>query len=180
MTALPDADAEIAAFHAGERAALERCYRDHFDAALRAASRVLAPVDAETVTHEVFHRLLSSAEMRASFKGGDLGAWLARVTTNLAIDYRRRHAREEELPDALAAPATGGEEEEAALARLLVERFKTEVLPHKWHPLFEARFLRQLSQRDAANELGMRRTTLLYQEHQIRKLLRRFVLQEAR
>ncbi len=97
-----DEDAShLAAFHAGERAALERCYRDHYASVAAAARRILRPVDAETVTHEVFHRLLASAEMRATFRGGDLGAWLSRVTTNRAIDHKRRYAREEPLSPTL-------------------------------------------------------------------------------
>jgi RNA polymerase sigma-70 factor (ECF subfamily) len=179
LNALLGTERELSAFHAGDRATLERCYRDHFGAVARAAARVLGPVDAETVTHEVFHRLIASADMRTSFRGGDLGAWLSRVATNLAIDYRRRLAREQALPDTLPAPERPTEDE-AVAARLLVERFEREVLPPKWRAVFEARFLRQLTQREAASELGVRRTTLLYQEHRIRALLRRFVLREER
>ena len=141
-----------------------------------AAGRVLREVDAETVSHEVFHRLLASPEMRASFGGGNLGAWLARIATNQAIDYRRRHAREEALSPTLAAEAPEEHETDRLAARVLVERFRRERLPAKWHAVFEARFLKQLGQREAAAALGMRRTTLMYQEHRIRGMLRQFVL----
>ena len=42
--------------------------------------------------------------------------------------------------------------------------------------VFEARFVRQLTQREAASTLGISRTTLAYQEHRIRKLLRKHLL----
>ena len=51
-------------FHAGERDALEQCYRDHFERVLAAAARILGSIDAETVTHEVFFRLLDDQKMR--------------------------------------------------------------------------------------------------------------------
>ena len=61
-------------------------------------------------------------------------------------------------------------------ARLLVDRFRREVLPAKWARVFEARFVSGLDQRSAAAQVGISRTTLAYQEIQIRRLLRRFLL----
>ena len=80
----------------------------------------------------------------------------------------------------LAEHLAGGQTdttEEKTEATLIIERFRNEHLPEKWVPVFEARFMLQLSQREAAAKLGMRRTTLAYQEQQIRKRLRRFLLQ---
>lgn len=175
---MEEESSRLAAFHAGDRAALERCYRDHFAAVAAAARRILRPVDAETVTHEVFHRLLASAEMRATFQGGNLGAWLARVATNRAIDHKRRYAREEALSPSLPVTAAQADDDGRLSAKLVVERFREECLPPRWEPVFEARFLKQLGQREAALSLGMSRTTLMYQEHRIRALLRRFVLKD--
>src|SRR5688572_25996951 len=84
----------LAAFHAGERWAIEACYREHVSRVLAAARRVLDEIDAETVTHEVFYRLLSNPKMRESFQGGNLGAWLTQVATRSAIDDLRRRRRE--------------------------------------------------------------------------------------
>ena len=58
----------------------------------------------------------------------------------------------------------------------MIERFRREVLPAKWADVFEHRFLRQLSQAEAAELLGIGRTTLAYQETRVRRLLRRFLL----
>ena len=50
----------------------------------------------------------------------------------------------------------------------------------EWAPVFESRFIKQLPQREAAKELGMPRTTLVYQEQKIRALLQRFLLGDER
>lgn len=171
-----DRDARwLRAFHAGRRDVIEACYREHFAKVVAAAARVLRDVDAETVAHEVFYRLLTDAEMRATFHGGNLGGWLSVVAHRAAIDHLRRLRREAEPLDD-AARADDARASDEVEAKMLVERFRREVLPEKYAALFELRFLRQLPQREAARELGMHRTTLVYQEQRIRELLERFLL----
>jgi RNA polymerase sigma-70 factor (ECF subfamily) len=94
----------------------------------------------------------------------------------------RSRERERTALSSLAtqAAATAESGEDDAFARLVIERFRADVLPAKWAKVFEVRFLHQQSQRDAAAALGMRRTTLAYQELRIRALLRRFVLSGGR
>lgn len=172
-------DQWLAAFHAGDRTTLEDCYREHAPRVVTAARRLVGPVDAETITHEVFYRLLSSPKMRESFHGGNLGAWLSQVAVRSAIDDLRRRRREAPSPDDEGSPAPPAQElDDEVDAKRLVERFRSERLPAEWAAVFEARFLRQLPQRDAARELGIPRTTLVYQEERIRALLQRFLLQE--
>lgn len=167
-------------FHAGDARVLNACYREHFDTVYRAASRVLSGVDAETVVHDVFLRLLSDESVRRSFQGGSLGAWLHTLARNLAVDTVRRRQRERTALDRLAEQPRWDEEpsapEPSLDASLLLERFRRERLPPKWAPVFEARFVRQLSQREAAAALGIRRTTLAYQELRVRRLLEKFLL----
>ena len=173
-------DAWLADFHAGRRRTLEECYKSHYADVARAAERVLGAADSETVTHEVFYRLLTDPEMRQSFRGGNVRAWLVQIAANRAIDVARRLRREEpeeesgvgEAADAALAPRF----DDAVDAKLLVDRFVREALPPAWAGVFDARFMRQLPQREAASELGMPRTTLVYQEQRIRELLRRFLL----
>lgn len=166
-------------FHAGEAEALEGCYREHYEAVDAAVGRLLRGVDRETVVHEVFYRVVSDPGFRRSFHGGNLGAWLATVARNLATDHLRAQARHRGVPldeaGELSHPeADGGAG--AAEARMLVDRFRAEVLPAKWAGVFQARFIEQRDQRDAARQLGMARTTLAYQELRIRSLLRKFLL----
>ncbi|MBL8610271.1 MAG: sigma-70 family RNA polymerase sigma factor [Myxococcales bacterium] len=176
--ALPDLDlAWLDRFHAGERGVLEACYREHVGGVLAKATRILRGVDAETVTHEVFYRLLSDEKTRRGFTGGSFGSWIGRVATNAAIDHHRRRRREVE-GDADTLDADPARFDEEVEAKMLVERFRREKLPEKWAGVFDARFLRQLPQREAAAELGMQRSTLAYQEEQIRALLTAFLLDE--
>jgi len=171
------ADATLAAFHRGDADAIEGCYRDYFEVVENAIRQVLRPADRETVIHEVFWRLLSNPELRRSFQGGSMAGWLSTVTRNLAIDYLRRLTREVPLPAGdphPPVPALDGEID----ARLLLEQFQRERLPAAWRPVFEMRFLRQLSQREAALALKMGRTTLAYRELRIRQSLRAFLMED--
>lgn len=170
----------LARFHAGDARVLNACYREHFDTVYRAATRVLSGVDAETVVHDVFLRLVSDAAVRRAFQGGSLAAWLHTLARNLAVDTVRKRQREQLALARLADEPRWDEEpappEPGLDATHLLERFRQERLPAKWVPVFEARFLRQLSQREAATALGMRRTTLAYQELRVRQLLKKFLL----
>ncbi len=168
----------LAAFHAGDRDTLADCYRDHFDGVERAIGAILNGPDRETVIHEVFTRLIAREELRRSFQGGSVGAWLATVARNAAIDYRRRLARETTASAEAAAGAVDASRwEEAAHARLLVERFRRERLPTAWAAVFDLCFMQQMSQREAARALGLHRTTLAYRELRIRRALRHFLLE---
>ncbi|WP_226994074.1 RNA polymerase sigma factor [Myxococcus hansupus] len=169
----------LARFHAGDAQVLNACYREHFDTVYRAAARILPSVDAETVVHDVFLRLVSDERARRTFHGGSLAAWLHSVAHNLAVDRVRRQRRESDILAQLAAESTAEElspPEPGLDASLLLEHFRQKCLPPKWAPVFEARFIRQLSQREAAATLRIHRTTLAYQELRIRQLLKRFLL----
>jgi RNA polymerase sigma-70 factor (ECF subfamily) len=172
-------DAWLRAFHAGERACLEGCYRDHLATVDRAVGGVLAGADRETLVHEVFFRLLSDASLRQSFSGGTFASWLRVVARNQALDYARRRRLEVSLPDETGAATLAADPPpfEAQLdVRWTLERFRERCLPAKWRAVFDARFIAQHDQPTAARAIGVARTTLAYQEYRIRRLLRRFVL----
>jgi RNA polymerase sigma-70 factor (ECF subfamily) len=172
-----DDAAWLHAFHRGDRSAMERCYRDHFETVEAAIGGILGGADRETVIHELFSRLLANEDLRRSFHGGSLGAWLAMVGRNQAIDYRRRFGRETDLQDR-PADAVAARWQDAADARMLIERFKRESLPPAWVGVFDLCFVQQMSQREAARALGIRRTTLAYREIRIRRELRKFLLED--
>jgi RNA polymerase sigma-70 factor (ECF subfamily) len=165
-------EAFLRAFHDGEKWAIEKTYREHATRVIAAARRLVGPVDAETILHEVFYRLMSNAQTRASFQGGNLGGWLTQVAVRSAIDDLRKRGRE--LP--MEAPEHA-EEPDDLDAKILIDRFRSEVLDPADAPLFEARFIRRLAQREAAKELGIPRSTLVYQEQRVRELLEKFLLQ---
>ncbi len=169
-------------FHAGERDALDECYRNHFRVVETAVGQVLRGADKETVIHDVFLQLLARAELRRGFTGGSFAAWLATIARHQAIDFWRRYRRERSMDQLVASEPVQPFEpfERTVEARLLVDRFRREALPAKWARVFEARFVAGLDQRSAAAQVGIRRTTLAYQEIQIRRLLRRFLLGRGR
>jgi RNA polymerase sigma-70 factor (ECF subfamily) len=165
----------LAQFHAGTRTVLDQCYRDHFDTVWRAVGSQLHGVDQETVVHEVFFRVLFGEAQRRKFEGGSFAGWIYAVARNHARDYLRRIRRErplEEAPERLTLPVS---DDELDWLRF-VERFRRDHLPVKWWAVFDARFVQQLSQREAANTLNMHRTTLVYQELQVRRLLEAVLL----
>ncbi|HRG96368.1 MAG TPA: RNA polymerase sigma factor [Polyangiaceae bacterium] len=180
--AIESAPGWLEAFHRGDRAALEAAYRHHVRSVVDEAARLLRSADAETVAHEVFYRVLTDARMRESFHGGNVGAWLRIIARRAAIDLLRKRRREDGpveddmLTDTPADPTREHEERDA---RVLVERFRAEVLPARYRALFEVRFLGQLAQREAADKLGMSRSTLAYQEERVRDLLKAFLLERA-
>lgn len=180
MSAEVEASSWLADFRAGRRSTLEACYRQHFQSVEAAVGRILSGADKETVVHEVFYRVLADGDMRRSFRGGSLGAWLSTVARNRALDYHRRRSRDTPIDERLHLEVEERSAADTIEARLIVEKFRRDHLPAKWVGVFETRFLRQLNQREAADELGISRTTLAYQEHRVRSLLRRFVSQMER
>jgi RNA polymerase sigma-70 factor, ECF subfamily len=172
----PAGDAWLEDFHEGRRTTIADVYHDHFAAVEAAVGCVLSGADKETVIHEVFFKLIDSANHRQQFQGGSFGAWIATVARNQAIDHARRRDRElpmsaEVLPDRPDAAHAN----EAAAARVLIERFR-QGLPENWRRVFDLCFLGQVPQREAATALGLARTTLAYQHHQIRMRLRKFLI----
>jgi RNA polymerase sigma-70 factor (ECF subfamily) len=174
---LDDASAQ-ARFHAGERDFLGLVYRETYETVDVAVGRVLHGADRETVVHDLYFRLLSKPELRRNFMGGSMRSWLATLAHNLAVDFWRRHRRETSLEDRdvplLVEPLSRGMDERVEL-NLLVERFKRDGLPEALWPLFHARFVERLDQREAARRLGMPRTTLAYRELRVRRFLRAFL-----
>ncbi|MEZ4272244.1 MAG: hypothetical protein R3C68_12705 [Myxococcota bacterium] len=74
---------------------------------------------------------------------------------NLAIDYHRRLQRGAAAYRNIALEQdsqTQVDAESTSHARLLIQRFR-QLLPKKWLPVFEARFVNNLSQSQAAEEL---------------------------
>jgi len=178
MTAsVDDADAWLEDFHAGRKATMSDLYHEHFRTVAAAVGHVVTGADKETVIHEVFFKLIASAEERRRFQGGSFGAWITTVARNHAIDHARRRGRELAMSadDIGAHVGDATRSGEAVEARVLIERFRAG-LPAKWHAVFDLCFLGQLPQREAATKLGLARTTLAYQHHQIRARLRRFLV----
>ncbi len=157
---------------------MRECYVDHFDVVFQSVGRILHGADQETVVHEVFFRIITDDKMRRNFKGGSLRAWLSTVAKNRAVDFWRKYCREQnEEPKDMDMFQVQGTSEfmDRTDVRITLERFNDECLSEKLRSVFKARFVQGLNQREAADTLGMLRTTLAYQERQIKRKLRRFL-----
>ena len=166
----------IEPFYRGDAATLVTIYEAHFKTVRAAVATVLRGADGETVTQEVFLRLVSNEGFRRAYRAGSFSSWLFSVARNQAIDYLRRRARETPSGLALETGVSEPKLDEELEARTLIRKFREEVLPPEWLPVFEALFLLQLDQREAARVARVPRTTLVYREHRIRALLRSFLL----
>ncbi len=171
-------DAWVDAFYRGHSNAMEAMYREHFSTVRAAVFGVIGGADGETVVHEVFLRLLSDEDLRRAYRAGagNFSSWLYTLSKNHAVDYARRRSRETPTGLAPGDEGSAGALPQQLEARALVRRFRDQVLPAKWISVFDARFVSQMDQRQAARSLGIPRTTLVYREHRIRGLLRAFLL----
>ena len=153
-------------------------YRETHETVDAAVGRVLRGADRDTVVHDLYFRLLSKPELRQNFTGGSIRSWLATLAHNLAVDFWRRYRRETSIEERSTPPLIdpmSRRMEERAELNLFVERFKRDGLPKGLWPLFQARFMERLDQREAARRLGMHRTTLAYRELRVRGFLRAFL-----
>jgi RNA polymerase sigma factor (sigma-70 family) len=127
---------------------------------LRRLSHLWSPGgdDLEDVLHEVFLRVLSGIGPELN-EPDELGHYLIRVATNLCIDVARksrwRSARAQVLPSWFAQePWTESDQGErhSELIRVCLQ-----ALPLELRKLYEIRFERGLSERQAARSLGVSR-----------------------
>jgi RNA polymerase sigma-70 factor (ECF subfamily) len=157
---------------------MEACYRENFATVDDAVGAVLSGADRDTVVHEVFYRLMTRPELRNSFSGNNLSAWLRAVARNHAIDFARRRGREIPCPTVTseqhhgAAPSPEG----PLAARQTIEKLRVS-LPARFQPIFEARYIQQQTQCQAARTLGMRRTTLVHLERRMRRRIAKLTRQ---
>jgi RNA polymerase sigma factor (sigma-70 family) len=162
-----------ARFVKGDRAVLERVYRQSFEGVRRAAGRVLRePADRDGVVQQVFTEVVSSRALRATFRGGDLTSWLAAIARHKAIDFARRESR---LTDLSAVPEPAVSEGPLDDFRHELERFASQ-LPAERRRVVELRFIAGMTQVEAAAELRMPRSTLEDWEKQIKQALERYLL----
>jgi len=186
LGAMKDGD-WLARFHEGDSSVLAAVYTEHFELVARSVRRAMpgrCAADQETVVFRVFERLIENRRARASFRGGSLARWLTTIARNAAVDFLRRHARERpvgpgELRGLADHPPWWPPNADARL--LARDRFRWlekfyDDLPVELQPLFLARFVRGLTQREAAAKLGIPRSTLATWDGRIRARLRRQIL----
>jgi RNA polymerase sigma-70 factor (ECF subfamily) len=178
-------------FRRGEKAALDEVYRTYVHAIARAVSAALhrhgvaargwrtAAADLPDLVQEVFARAFDPAT-RQRFDGlRPYGPFLARIAHNVAVDYLRRTGRQvvtegEELFDqiATAMPQTDADDSFADATTMDVVKRYLEHLPPELAQVHHALYIRGMSQREAADALGVGRQSIRTLETRLREGLR--------
>jgi RNA polymerase sigma factor (sigma-70 family) len=185
-------------FREGHRWALERVYWAYIDKVerivrfgfVRGDSVLLsgvgnAPVELRDLVHEVFIKTFAP-DARRSYDGiRPFAPYLYAVARNVLADWGRRVGREvpTESPVIEAALEVAEPEDPPAYADertiAIVERFIRE-LPDDLRALHEQRSIAGLSQREAADALGITRQVLRTMETRLRDMLRERLASEER
>jgi RNA polymerase sigma-70 factor (ECF subfamily) len=162
-------------FLAGDRALIEDIYRATFEEVRRATARVLRePADRDAVVHDVFVEILSSAQLRESYRGGHLSAWLGAIARHHALDFARRQSYLTELSAATAGAEMAAKVDPMDELRREVIRYAAGMHPER-RRMVELRYLEGRTQMEAAAILGKPRSTVEDWEHQFREAFRGFL-----
>lgn len=135
MTVVPDddRDALVAAFLAGEEAALEKIYRRYsrliFSVALRSLGEA---TEAEDVTQKVF---LAAWDKRHNYKPerASLSAWLMGITRNKVVDAHQARGKQRRIASEMASNADVPRETMDVAERLIIadEIARLDEMPQK-------------------------------------------------
>ncbi len=139
---------------ARDAAAFEALYDEYHRLVYGLALRVLGdPGGAEDVTQAVFLKIWDSP---ALFRGGNFGAWIARVTRNRCFDVLRSRAvrAEGDFPDAMPLDDSI---EDQAIANVDGARVRDALaqLPHEQREPIELGFFGGATQSEIARQTGM-------------------------
>jgi RNA polymerase sigma-70 factor (ECF subfamily) len=139
---------------ARDAAAFEVLYDEYHRLVYGLALRVLSdPGAAEDVTQAVFLKIWDSPEL---FRGGNFGAWIARVARNRAFDVVRSRAvrAEGDVPDSLPVEDAL---EDTAIANVDAERVRDAIaqLPREQREPIELGFFGGATQQEIARRTGL-------------------------
>jgi RNA polymerase sigma-70 factor (ECF subfamily) len=151
-----DPEALLARAQGGDREALDRLLRPHWDAVYRLAYRVTGHVqDAEDLAGDAFVRIL---RYLPAYRGDcSFRTWVRRIALNVCLTARRRRRESPIDPDRvlLADPASGPED--ATMAHLLQEQTRKEILrlPQGCREAVLLRLIEELPYEEIAEILGI-------------------------
>jgi RNA polymerase sigma-70 factor (ECF subfamily) len=172
-------------FRNGERQALERvywAYVERVETVVRHGIQLMRPgsaihvkgLDREELAdavQEVFTRAFA-ARARLAYDGlRDYGPFLVAIARNLLVDLARKRGRElplEELGEAWDPPASREEEPYADETTMSMVREYLSSLPAELRGVHEQRYVRGVSQEEAAQALGCSRQQLRTLEKRLR------------
>jgi RNA polymerase sigma-70 factor (ECF subfamily) len=168
----PDTLRFVACIREQDRAALDALLGEHRQSCLLQANRIVGnAADAEDAVQDAFLRLVRTVD---AYDGTvPFGAWLGQLVQAASRNARtaatRRRRREEVASTATdAAATTPADEERLALLRRMVDE-----LPPELRTPIELRFFTGLSQKEAAERLGVSESALAVRVHRGKERLRR-------
>ena len=169
----------------GDHQTFEKLIRTHNQRLFRIARSIVRDdMEAEDVVQEAYIKAFTNL---AGFEDRDrLGAWLARITTNLAIDRTRKSKRAQKLVDDLLNTAPAIEEHSAPTSHLeilsperqaamsqirkLLER-EIDLLPDGFREVFVLRVVEELSVEETSDILQIPQATVKTRLHRARNKL---------
>ncbi len=162
MLKTPD---DIARLRAGHVPAFEQIIRTHNQRLFRVARAILRDgAEAEDVVQEAYIKVFSDLDGFAQVQ--DPGAWLARVTTNIALSRLRQKKRNARLIDSLtldlptgATPMTAETTTAQKQLRQLLER-EIDALPDGFREVFVLRLVEDMTVNETAEVLGLSKQTV--------------------
>jgi RNA polymerase sigma-70 factor, ECF subfamily len=179
-------------FRAGDRDALEEVYWAYVDKIEKIArhgvllpgsgggrvGRRNQPQDLADLVQEVFIKAFAPPARKAYDGLRDYGPFVFTLARNVIVDWARRHGREiptlsTEMERLADAPALDREDAAIDAADLAIVTAFVNGLSPELRAVHDARHRRGLSQRAAADSLGLSRQTLRTMEQQLRDGLRR-------
>lgn len=163
-------------FHDGDATVLAALFRAHAPRAVALMRHKLPSIDAEAAVQEAFVNLLSSAEQRRRFTGGAFAAFLCTLARCRGIDAWRREQRYVDESAAGEPIAGDSSVDDRLAARELLEKFWQRSVPPAQKDFFQARFIEQQTQVEAADRLHIKRSTLATWEKRLAERLRRAVV----
>jgi RNA polymerase sigma factor (sigma-70 family) len=171
----PTADA-LERFYAGDQVVMAQLYQRHAPRAVAQLRKYLPRIDTEAVVQEAFVTLMAHTEQRRRFKGGSFAAFLCIMTRYRGIDAWRREQRYVEAESLPEATDANSDVDDRLAAREILHKFLERSVPPKQKAFFQARFIDQRTQIEAAELLQIRRSTLATWEKGLAERLRKAVV----
>ncbi len=161
---------------AGDLRAFETLVQERRAQVFRIARQILGEdEEAKDVAQLVFIRLWQSLDRYR--EGGSFGAYLHRITVNLALDFARRRGLRErqgeaggELPEEAGTPRSAGGEMEPGEIQRIFALLSRRLAPRQ-KAAFVLREIEGMTTEEVAEILGMRASTVRNHVHAARKIL---------
>jgi RNA polymerase sigma-70 factor (ECF subfamily) len=162
----------VEAIHAGEREALRRLYERYSRYAMGVSLRIVPErEDALDIVQDAFVSILTTIGTFEYRGEGSLRNWVAKITTNRALDWMKHHDRlllSDQLPDEIEE-----EEEETPLEEVPPDILSGMIdrLPNTSRIIINLHVFGQMPHKEIAHRLGINEKTSMSQLSRAKRLL---------